>query len=491
LAQATGAANAINLTRRSSVSIFSRIFAAALAATCICTALLPIQASAQSPSLSAQEARTLAKDATIYGFPLVDNYRILYSYFVDRGNPEHKAPWNTISNTARVYTPDDKTIQSPNSDTPYSFLGADLRAEPLVLTMPAMEKKRFYHAQFIDLYTHNFDYVGTRTTGNVEGKFLLAGPHWKGETPRGIKKVVRSETELAFVLYRTQLFNPADIDNVKKVQAGYQVQTLSQYLGKPVPAAAPAIDFIQALSAQEERTSPEFFNELNFILQFCPPHPSEKELMARFAKLGIGPGKKFDTQALSPEVRKAVEEGMADAWRANAETMKRIAAGQVTGGDIFGARAHLRNNYLYRMAAAAGGIYGNSQEEAIYSSYYHDAAGQKLDPAHHRYVLRFAPDQLPPVNAFWSLTLYELPSHLFSANPLNRYLINSPMLPELKRDADGGLTLYIQHESPGKDTESNWLPAPEDPIKVSMRLYWPKPEALHGEWKGPALQRAD
>src|SRR5215467_11820306 len=174
--------------------------------------------------ISPGEARAIAKDAYIYGFLFVDNYRIQYSYFVDRAGPEYKAPWNTIYNNARVYTPDDKAIQTPNSDTPYSYVGADLRAEPVVLTVPEVEKGRYYSLQFVGMYKFNFAYVGSRATGNGAGSFLLAGPRWKGEKPKGIKSVVRSETDFVFVFYRTQLFNPANIENVKKIQAGYKVQ---------------------------------------------------------------------------------------------------------------------------------------------------------------------------------------------------------------------------------------------------------------------------
>src|SRR5262245_63650934 len=158
---------------------------------------------------------------------MVDSYRIQHSYFVDKGGPEYKAPWNQLFNNARVYTPEDKAIQTPNSDTPYSYVGADLRAEPLVFTVPAVDKGRYYSLQFIDMYTFNFAYVGSRATGNDAGSFLLAGPNWDGEQPNGIKMVIQCETEFAFVLYRTQLFKPEDIENVKKVQAGYKVQTLS------------------------------------------------------------------------------------------------------------------------------------------------------------------------------------------------------------------------------------------------------------------------
>jgi hypothetical protein len=141
------------------------------------------------------------------------------------------------------------------------------------------------------------------------------------------------------------------------------------------------------------------------------------------------------------------------------------------------------------MRGTVAGIWGNVREEAIYPAYYADSTGQPLDASKNRYAVRFAADRLPPVNAFWSLTMYDLPGRLLVANPLNRYIINSPMLPDLKRDGDGGLTLYVQHESPGKDKESNWLPAPNGPFVVAMRLYWPKPEALDGRWKEPPMQR--
>ncbi len=446
-------------------------------------------APATPEQLTPAEARAIAKEATIYGFPLVDNYRVQYSYFVDRGGAEYKAPWNTLVNNARVYTPDDKAIQTPNSDTPYSFLGADLRAEPLVLSVPAIDKDRYYSLQFVDMYTFDFAYVGSRATGNDAGSFLLAGPDWHGETPPGVKAVIRSETEFAFVLYRTQLFGPDDIENVKKIQAGYKAQPLSQFLGKPAPPAPPAIEFNKPLSPEAERTSPEFFAILNFVLRFCPPNPAETEIMARFAKLGIGPHGTFDAKALSPEMLKAVGDGMADAW-AQFKTYKEteLDTGKRTSADAFGTREFLNGDYLARFSGAVLGIYGNSKDEAIYPLYFVDSAKKPLGGAN-RYELRFAPGDLPPVNAFWSLTLYELPSSLLSANPLHRYLINSPMLPSLKRDDDGGVTLAIQHADPGAGEHANWLPAPAGPFFVVLRLYWPKADALDGRWMAPPLVR--
>ena len=444
---------------------------------------------AAAENVSPQEARAIAKEAVVYGFPMVDSYRIQHAYFVDPANPEYKGAWNQIHNTARVFTPEDKAVQTPNSDTPYSMLGADLRSEPLVLTVPAVDKGRYYSLQFIDLYTFNFAYVGSRATGNGAGRYLLAGPGWKGKKPAGVKDVIHSETELALVVYRTQLINPTDLDNVKRVQAGYGVQPLSQYLRKSAPPAPGAIEFMKPLTPDEERTSLKFFQQLNFVLQFAPPVPSEKELRARLRKLGIGASKRFDPDALPPEIQKAMIDGMADAWASFAEFKRgMIDTGKVSSADCFGTRAVLKDNYMARMTGAVLGIYGNSKAEALYPLYFVDGERQKLD-GQNRYTLRFAPGQLPPVNAFWSLTAYEQPASLLYANPLNRYLINSPMLPGLRRDADGGLTLYLQNESPGKDKEANWLPVPKGPFSAALRLYWPKESALSGAWKAPPMQR--
>ncbi|MGI1986758.1 DUF1254 domain-containing protein [Shewanella glacialipiscicola] len=441
-------------------------------------------------AISPEQAREIAKEAYIYGNPMVDNYRIQYAYFVDTQSPEYKTSWNQIFNMARVFTSDDKAIQTANSDTPYSFVGMDLRTEPLILTLPPIEKNRYFSLQFIDWYTHNFAYAGSRTTGNDGSVLLVAGPDWQGETPKGVAKMMRSETQFVFLAYRTQLFNSADIDNVKAVQAGYKVQTLSAYMGKPAPKAASKINWMPPLSAVEQKTSLEFFNILNFVLEFTPTVPSEKALMARFAKIGVGGGKRINFESLSPEMKQAFADGIVDGWKALDNLEKTdIASGKVTTADLFGTREVLKNNYLYRFAGAVLGIYGNSKDDAIYPLYREDADGQPLDASKHDYTLRFEPGQYPPVNAFWSVTMYNLPESLMVANPINRYLINSPMLPELKKDADGGLTIYVQKDSPGKDKEANWLPAPDGPFWIPMRIYWPKIEALDGTWKAPPLNK--
>ncbi len=443
----------------------------------------------KEPAVSPEAVRKIAKEAYIYGFPIVDNYRVLYSYFIDTTDPEYKGPTNQVLNVARVYTPADKSIQTPNADTPYSFVGADLRAEPLVFVVPPVEEGRYYSLQFVDLYTYNFAYVGSRSTGNDGGTYMLAGPNWTGEAPPDVKQVFRCETEIALVGYRTQLLGEKDLHNVEEIQNRYKVYTLSQYLRTSDGSIPSTADFMKPLSAKDERTSLEFFNVLNFLLKFCPTHPTEQAKMARFATIGVGAGLTFDATKLAPEIAKAIEDGRADAWAAYDSLEKELAAGRITSADIFGTREYLGSHYLYRMAAAVDGIYGNSKEEAIYPAYVIDSDGQKLDANGNKYTLRFAPGQLPPVNAFWSLTMYDAKTRLLITNPIERYLINSPMVPKLKKDKDGGITLYIQYASPGPGKQANWLPAPNGPFFVAMRLYWPKPEAFDGTWKKPALDR--
>ncbi|ORB68489.1 DUF1254 domain-containing protein [Mycolicibacterium tusciae] len=445
----------------------------------------PAPSPESSSAVSLEQTRAIAKDAYIYGFPMVDNYRVMYSYFVNKEDPEYKGGWNEVLSTAQVYTPEDKAVQTPNSDTPYSTVGADLRAEPLVLTVPPIEQDRYYSLQFVDLYTYNMAYLGSRTTGNGGGKYLLAGPNWQGEKPAGIDEVIRSDTDLAMVLYRTQLLGPSDIDQVKKIQAGYQATPLSVYLNQPAPPPAPPIDFVPPLTRDQQKTSPQFFEILSFALRFAPTLPSEKDLRARFATIGVGPDGSFDADELSPQMRAAIEGGMTDAWTEfDAFKKAKVDTGEVGSAQFFGTAEDLKGNYLYRMAGAVFGIYGNTAAEALYPGIVNDSTGAPLTGADN-YVVKFPAGQLPPVNAFWSLTMYELPQSLLVANPMQRYLINSPMLPSLLRDPDGGYTIYVQNASPGIEKEANWLPAPKGPFQMVLRLYWPKPDALNGTWKPP------
>jgi hypothetical protein len=406
----------------------------------------------------------------------------MFGYFIDPKSPAYKTGFNTVYNTASVYTPADTTVQTPNSDTPYSFVAFDLRAEPLVLTLPAVEKSRYYSVQMVDQYTFNFDYLGSRTTGDAGGDFLIAGPDWHGSIPKGIKKVVRSDTEFAMAIIRTQLFGPSDLDNVKKIQAGYAVRPLSVYANMPRPEATPSIAWIAPLTPSDERTSLKFFNVLAFVLRFCPTAPSEVIWREHMAIIGIVPDKPFDPASLSTARQAELSAGMA----AGQKEIDAARAASTSANDLFGTREQMHDNFLNRAVGAQFGILGNSAAEAVYLGYQKDAAGKPLTGAS-KYVVHFAKDGLPPVNAFWSMTMYDLPQQLLVANPLDRYLINSPMLPTLKQDPDGGITLYFQHDSPGKAKESNWLPAPAGPFLVILRCYWPEDAILSGAWKQPAM----
>jgi len=438
------------------------------------------------------ETKAIAEEGFIYGLPIVMNYAVMYEYAVDRDSGQFKAPFNQILNEARVFTYKDTAIVTPNSDTPYSFLWMDLRAEPLVLSVPAVEKRRYYAVQLEDGNTFNFGYIGSRATGNEAGDYMVAAPGWKGATPPGIKKVFHSSTQFALAGYRTQLFDAADMPNVVKVQAGYKAQPLSAYLDQPAPPAAPAIKFPKI---DKELVKTNFFEYLDFALQFAPPGPEENEIRAKLARIGVGAGETFDFKDLSLEHKAAVALGMKDG------EAKVTHAADNLGKDLngwkvsspFGDRAFFDGDWLLRAAGAKAGIYGNDSVEATYPMTKTLADGQPLDGSKANYALTFAAGRLPPVNAFWSVTMYDGHTQLLIENPINRYLVNSPMLPKLRKNADGSLTLYIQKDSPGKDKESNWLPAPDGPIYLVMRLYWPKTEPPsilppgEGTWKPPAV----
>ena len=436
--------------------------------------------------VTAQQARAIAREAYLYGTPMVASYQTMHAFSIDKNNPQYKGPFNTVNNVARVFTPEDTAFVTPNADTPYTFAVLDLRAEPVVITVPAMEPRRYFVLQLMDLYTYNFAYIGSRSTGNGGGRFLVAGPRWKGKAPAGITKVIRSETDLVNLVGRTQLFNAGDLPNVKRIQSRYKIQTLSAYRKQRAPEPAPAVDWIAPEPPAQMRSSLEFYNQLAFLLQFAPTHSSEQSLRERFASIGLEPGREFDFNSMNPALRRALQEGMHDGQ--NDIDKNREALNGKTDR-LFGDRNTLKNDYLARATGTQVGIGGNSREEALYPVLENDSTGQPLD-GRNKYTLRFAPRSLPPVNAFWSMTMYRLPEQLLASNPLKRYLINSSMLPSLKRDRDGGITIYIQSESPGKGKASNWLPAPAGPFMVTLRYYWPKPALLEGKWTSPQIERA-
>lgn len=430
------------------------------------------------------DTRAIAKDAYVYGFPIVENYRILSAYTLNKNGPEYKAPFNQIKNIPRVFTSKDRAIQTPNSDTPYSFAWLDLRVEPVVITLPQVEQDRYYSVQLFDGYIQTIQFLGSRTTGNSGGKYLIVGPGWKGLVPEGMSKVIHAETQMTFAVYRTQLKNADDLDHVKEIQAGYRVETLSQFTGSQPEKTTPEVAFIAPLTPAEERTSPEFFNILSFALQFNPTHPSEVELRKRFAKIGIEAGKTFDIATLPNETKAALIAGMEDGQK----EIDAVLAHSKSPAELSGTREFLGNDYVRRAAGSQAVLFGATKEEAYFVIIDKDAKQQPLDGSQKNYTLCFPKGGLPPGNAFWSLTVYDLPDRQLVDNSINRYLINSTMLPTLKIANDGSLTLYVQNEIPNSDKEANWLPVPKGKFIMFLRTYWPKESALNGTWKAPEAE---
>ena len=454
---------------------------------------------ASNDIVTIDEVRSIAKDAYIYGFPMVMNYKTIYNYVIDESHPEYKGPFNELSCVARLFTPDDRAVVTPNADTPYCMYWVDLRAEPMVISLPDVEDERYYSFQLIDLYTHNIAYLGTLTTGNGEAKYLLAGKDWQGDKPEGVTGVIRSETDLVFNIVRTQLFGPDDLTNVIGIQESYKLQALSAYLGTEEPAVAehPAFpEWIEGAQFDER-----FFTYLDFMLrELKQPGDGEADLWSRLSSIGIGAEAVFDLDALSAEVREALKYGVADGFSEFEAFIAKHSNDPLASAKLFGTRDFLKEsakkNYqldspdILRSVAAHMGLYGNSVDEAIYPTYLVDADQQPLDASSNNYTLTFEKGSYPPVRAFWSLTMYDGQTQLFIENSLERYLLNSTMLDQFKIESDGSLVLYISRESPGSELEANWLPAPDGPFYVVLRLYGPEQEAKDGSWLAPQIEKS-
>jgi len=239
------------------------------------------------------EVKAIAEEGFIYGLPVVMNYAVMYEFVIDRKSDQWKAPFNAIHNEHRVFTYQDTAVVTANSDTPYSMGWLDLRAEPIVISVPAVNPKRYYSVMLNDGNTLNYGYIGTRSTGSKAGSYLVVGPNWKGETPPGIKKVFHSTTDFSLAIFRTQLFNAKDMANVEKVQSGYKVQSLSAFLRRPAPPPAAGIEWPKI---DKEMVKTNFFDYLDLALQFAPAGPEEAAVRARLASIGVGPGKKIQFQ---------------------------------------------------------------------------------------------------------------------------------------------------------------------------------------------------
>ena len=447
--------------------MISRI-AAFLAIACLCV----VGRGMAAPS-SDDEVKTIARDAFIYAYPMLYNYKTLFEQTQDQFSQAYIGGFYRFRHYSRVYTPADTDIVTPNNDTPYSWAWLDLRREPWVLTVPEIPRNRYNVFQWFDLYTYNFAYVGVRTTGYSAGSYLFAGPNWKGEAPDGISKVFHSESDLIGTLTRTDTNGP-----IRELQRHYVLQPLSEFAGVRPPAAAPEISW--PAWNEKRALSAEFISYLNFLLQFTVPHDSETALLERFATIGIGPGLPFNASRLPRNTLTQIEAGVSEGMK-----LLQQEASKLTGSSgLFGTREFLKNDYIKRALGTMVGIYGNSMDEAYYHSFQN--GGTPLN-GKNCYQLRFEKDTMPPVSLFWSITMYNLPDRLLIDNEIDRYSIGD-RTEGLVTEEDGSLTIYIQAAAPDGRKKANWLPAPEGEFSLIGRFYGPGPSLLDGTYRMPVPQ---
>jgi hypothetical protein len=438
--------------------------------------------------VSAGEASEIAVEAYVFGYPLVlmDVTRRVMTAVPKAG--AHKAPVNQFLHIREFpdYTMTD--VVSPNADTLYSTAWLDLTKEPIILSVPDTGK-RYYLMEMLDAWTNVFASPGTRTTGNSRGDFAIVGPQWKGKLPTNVKEI-KSPTNMAWLIGRTRTNGKEDYAAVRAIQDQYKLTPLGAW-GKDYnpPDNAPVAPGIDVKTPPVEQVAKmdaaTFFARLNTLMKDNPPADADASALNNFNAIGVAPGTPFDLKNLDPAVAKSVDGSVKTAQAKISAEAKKPHGKKVNGWDVMTNLGRYGTDYLFRSVVALVGLGANLPEDAIYPRATEDTDGQPLNGAN-RYLVHFPDGQLPPVNAFWSLTMYTS-KQFFAQNPINRYAIGDR--DKLKFNDDGSLTISIQRESPGKEKESNWLPAPKDSFNVFMRLYWPKKEIVDGVWKPPGVER--
>ena len=426
----------------------------------------------------------LARRATIYLFPYYEMYRTRWNATVNEANPV-RGKLNRFLHVPVLATPRSRAVTTPNTDTLYSSAWLDLTREPVVVSAPDTDG-RYYLLPMLDMWTVVFASPGWRTTGTKAANFLVTPPGWTGAVPADMIRI-SAPTPYVWIIGRTQTDGPADYDAVHRIQAAYRITLLSEW-GQPAvtPKAVvdPSVDMRTPPRVQVEAMSAaKFFAVAAESLKVNPPHITDQPIVAQLKKIGIEPGKGFDLDKSAPEIRSALatvpdEARQLMVW--NVPTLARVENGWSMNVDTMGVYG---NYYLKRAIVAQFRLGANLPEDAIYPQNLADDSGRSLDGAR-KYMLHFDKSDLPPVNAFWSVTLYDSEGYQVT-NPLNRFALSSWM--PFKHNADGSLDLYFQNESPGAYAETNWLPAPKGAFNLTMRLYAPKWEALTRRWKPPAV----
>jgi hypothetical protein len=459
----------------------------AVALTLAASAIFPLVSYAQS-KITSEEAHAIGVDAYIYFYPLL-SMDITRKQFtnIEPGKEFGKGPMNMFVNVPEYPPANFKGVVRSNFDTLYSIAWLDLTKEPLVIAAPDTDG-RFYLLPMLDMWTDVFASPGWRTTGSDAAQFLVTPPGWTGMVPAGLNHLPAT-TPFVWVIGRTKTDGAADYAAVHKIQAGYTVTPLSR-LGKSAEPVSikidPAVDMKTPPKIQVDTMSAAtYFAYAGELLKMHPAHSTDQPMLAQMKRIGLEPGKTFNLDAMDPDIKAALETVPEEAqalmkWKL--ETLARVANGWSMNTDTMGVYG---NYYLKRAIVAQQGLGANLPEDAIYPLNIGDANGKPLDGVN-KYVMHFAKGEAPPVNAFWSITLYD--SEGFQVgNGLNRFAVSSWM--PFKTNDDGSLDIYFQNESPGKDLEANWLPAPKGPFNLTMRLYGPKAEALNGKWNPPPVKQ--
>ena len=456
----------------------------------VAAALLMTNFTGHAAPITEEAAHAIAVDAYLYFYPLLSmDITRKQSINIEPGKAFGKGPMNMFVSIPEYPPADLKIVVRVNFDTLYSIAWLDLTKEPLVVSAPNTDG-RYYLLPMLDMWTDVFASPGWRTTGTEAGNFLVTPPGWTGTVPEGFSHIA-APTPYVWIIGRTKTDGAADYPAVHKIQAGYKVTPLSGWGKPPVPMTVkidPSVDMKTPPKIQVD-TMPgdKYFTYAAELLKLHPPHITDEPIIAQMKQIGIEPGNSFDFDKLDPVVKKALESAPKDAqqlmkWKV--PTLARVANGWSMNTDTMGVYG---NYYLKRAIVTNMGLGANLPEDAIYPLNLFDDTGKPLDGAN-KYVLHFDKGATPPVNAFWSITLYD--SNGFQVgNVLNRFAVSSYM--PFKTNGDGSLDLYFQNENPGKDKETNWLPAPKDAFNLCMRLYGPKSEALTGKWNPPPVMKVE
>jgi hypothetical protein len=451
-------------------------------------AVMPIAMAQTAPPITEEAARAIGVDAYLYFYPIISmDITRKQSTNIEAGKEFGKGPMNTFVNIPAFPPADLKVVVRINFDTLYSIAWLDLTREPQIVSAPDTGG-RYYLLPMLDMWTDVFASPGWRTTDTQAANFLITPPGWSGAVPEGMRRI-SAPTPYVWIIGRTKTDGPADYDAVHKIQAGYKVTPLSG-LGKAsesvIAAIDPGVDMKTPPKVQvDTMPAAKYFTYAAELLKLHPPHITDEPIIAQMKKIGIEPGKSFDFDKLDPVVKKALEsapEAAQQLMQWKVPTLARVVNGWSMNTDTMGVYG---NYYLKRAIITQVGLGANLPEDAIYPLNLFDDSGKPLDGAN-KYTIHFDKGATPPVNAFWSITLYD--SEGFQvANVLNRFAVSSYF--PFKTNTDGSLDLYFQNESPGKEKEANWLPAPNGAFNLTMRLYGPKSEALTGKWNPPPVTK--